>query len=211
MGKLNGMPCPQVFGAGGGTQAPRSEAQPDAPGTPVSPENTPAPASRATLGAALTAVRAAQTPPPPGAAVPGQGAASEAPPLEPQAWQRFASRKLLSLLFLLNDKVMELRKREPTEDAPEEGDDEFDAAADSLSQSVAIWFPATALPPWGAAAMITAGMLGDRWIMSTPLEDEDEKPPAARTAATAAPTTRATPPPATRSADHAAEMPLEIG
>lgn len=204
--------CLAVYSAPGGAAPARDPQTPPAPAS-VPLGNGPAPAPRATLGAALTLARGAQSGGA-GSAAPGPAVPPAPAPPEPNSWQRLASRKLLRLLFLANDKVMELRKREPTEDAPEDDDPEFSEAARELSLSLAIWFPATALPPWGNAAVITAGMLADRWIMSTPVEDE-EKPPAARApvavGATAAATKPATPPPATKPADSADALPMELG
>jgi len=212
VGKRNGEPCDAVY-LGGPSRpapvaAPAGEAPPLSADAGVSPENRPAPAPRATLGAALALARPSIAPgaAPAGTAAPG---AAPAPPPVPNAWQRLASRKMLSALFALNDKAMELRKREPAEDAPDESDEEFREAATELSKSLAIWFPAEALPPWGNAAIITAGMLSERWIMSKPLpvEAEDARPPA-RVAATAA-ATKAPPPPPTPLAGNGAPMDAE--
>jgi|GEM_PF-6932880 len=219
VGRLHGQPCDATFLGGPAarqaapapTSAPSGEAQTPPADAAVSPENKPAPAPRATLGAALALARPGSAPgaAPAGTAAPGAAPAPPPAPV-PNAWQRLASRKMLAALFAVNDKAMERFHREPVDDAPDEEDEEFMEAATELSKSLAIWFPNEALPPWGNALIITAGMVTERWIMSkpVPVEAEDAKPRAVAGASAAA-TKTAPPPVTTPPADPAS--PMDVG
>ena len=173
---VTGAGCDAVFmGAGRASMLPSAPARDaDAPPTdaPGSPGEGAAPAPRPGFGAALAVARGAAAP---GAAPAAAPAAPPAPvePPPPKGWHKSAARRVTSLFIAATDKVIEKRGREPVE-TPDDDPDRLEMAAE-LSAQFAIWFPDTALPPWGRACIVAAGIASDKWITAEPIE---EKPPA---------------------------------